>query len=119
MKCRLPWRRSFSPGAQTCSVVLRSFYSSNAAFCSVTVDGTTYSSSQTLTVPVGTEIGLTVGTDGTTVGVRKMCAINLPDGSKVTGPQTYNYIVAKSLRITATVLESGTYSYGVLEVVEV
>lgn len=119
MKCRTQWRRSYPQGAQTCTVTLRSFYSSNAAYCSVTIDGTTYSTSQTIEIPVGTEIGLTVGTNGTTVGVRKMCTINLPDGSKVTGPQTYNYTVSKDLRITATVSDSGSYSYGVLDVVEV
>ena len=119
MKCRTQWRRSYPQGAQTRTVTLRGFYSANAAYCSVTIDGETYSTSQTLTLPVGTEIGLTVGTNGTTVGVRKMCAINLPDGSQVTGPQTYNYTVTKDLRITATVLGSDAYSYGVLDVVEV
>lgn len=119
MKCRLPHRRDFPSGAQTCTVTLRSFYSANAAYCSVTVGGTTYASSQTLEIPVGTEIGLTVGTNGTTVGVRKMCSITLPDGSTVTGPQTYNYIVMTDIRVTASVLESGSYTYGTLDVTEV
>lgn len=114
MNCRVPRTKISAQVQTTASITLSGFTSSAATYLSVTIDGTKYTKSQTITTTVGSIITIRVWGNGTSACYRK-CKITYPDGTSDTGRGDYTFTVTNDITITGkvnTYSSSNSYYYG-------